>query len=260
MQFTFDTYAEMAMYFDYFNAEHNLAWRKTKTGLKKRNLERQELLDVLKIKTSISWSSKRDTSIKYDSVPYIWLGIDTYICQYGPDVDLKIKEKYRLKTERKVMDDQPYKRRKRRISKKLGCRAVAKMIHIIKLPKYRVETNSTLYSRNQAAAKFHTDLKNGDVEKIEMNQMFILYFSDIDQHNGHPILGVENQSRSDEMVKKEKFIMNNAIQRIPAVDRRLKVVLNGSGYPKKERKQNRRHPRTIINVLCEVDSTQRDSD
>ena len=65
------------------------------------------LKDVSKI-PAICWENQKgEYPIKFDGIPYIWLGSCEYQCHQGKDKNVIIKQKYRLKQQEKLCSDHP---------------------------------------------------------------------------------------------------------------------------------------------------------
>ncbi|XP_029581859.1 uncharacterized protein LOC115169901 isoform X2 [Salmo trutta] len=94
----------------------------------------------------ISWEVK---SHPFNGVPFQVVGTSTYECHQGKDRQVKAKEKHAAKMNKKALEDHALKRRKQN-TKKVDCKALINIAHIIRFPGFKIE-ESTVRSKKEAS-------------------------------------------------------------------------------------------------------------
>ncbi|XP_021445385.1 uncharacterized protein LOC110508854 [Oncorhynchus mykiss] len=145
----------------------------------------------------ISWEVK---SHPFNGVPFQVVGTSTYECHQGKDRQVKAKEKHAAKMNKKALEDHALKRRKQN-TKKVDCKALINIAHIIRFPGFKIE-ESTVRSKKEASK----DLKAALSEKpssVKAEVVYCVRFPSLSEHSSHALVGERSSKKNLKMLQKQ---------------------------------------------------------
>ncbi|XP_013393643.1 uncharacterized protein LOC106161284 isoform X2 [Lingula anatina] len=125
-----------------------------------------------------------DFSIKYDGIPFVFLGKKTFLCQNGRDKGIFMKKRWKEKKEKLMKEDHVFIKNRflQQPTKKMGCKARIEIKKIAKFPDFKVSTNSR--GAKEGALKM---LKKALQMKssLAVDVQYLIYIPSKEEHQYH---------------------------------------------------------------------------
>ncbi|XP_074641158.1 uncharacterized protein LOC141898911 [Tubulanus polymorphus] len=128
-------------------------------------------------------------SIEWDGTPFIYMGRHVLICHFGTDHNLKKKQEFKEKQDKKMMDDHVFLKRRNLVqsTNKLGCNARIYISQIVRFPLIKIPENVRKH-KVSASECLRNDL-SANIDSVHGVVQFVIRFPSSEDHTNHPVSG-----------------------------------------------------------------------
>ncbi|XP_062603784.1 calcium-responsive transcription factor-like [Saccostrea cucullata] len=164
--------------------------------------------------------------IQYNGTPFIILGWDVRECQFGPDRNVKQKQKYQLEKTLEGKKDHSYTQKGRTLlqnTKKQDCPARIHSKRICIFPEYKINGPDSIWKRKDQSQRLKAALKDKK-NKVAWKEEIHILFPSHDDHRNHVTGQLAGFCQPVDKVIKKKIqcLMDEGVTKVAEMKRHLK--------------------------------------